>query len=216
MIWCTFSILHCIVASFPCTLQTFHYTYHWLTPESCTLCIFFFLALSAKSFCDCKYLSTIACASEDTFGESTAAKFLLDYSPLFDMYGVPSRLLFATYTSTLGMLDFSTHVFAYRFLICRPIISFTNFIKSLSLRVTFLLNFWHGLSIDRSHVHLSIYKQSFYQEFQQISKWCSFKTRWGKSDTLDCHMGVTWFDAARWLAASRRLLIFLLKYCDMS
>ena len=62
----------------------------------------------------------------------------------------------------------------YLFLICRPLISFTNFIKSLSLLVTFLLNFRHGLSIDRSHVHLSIYKRSFHQEFQQISKWWSF------------------------------------------
>ena len=35
----------------------------------------------------------------------------------------------------------------------------------------------------------------------------ALKTRWGKSDTLDCHMGVTWFDAARWLPASRRLMI---------
>ena len=35
VIWCTFSILHCIVASFPCTLQTFHYTYNWLTPVHC-------------------------------------------------------------------------------------------------------------------------------------------------------------------------------------
>ena len=65
--------------------------------------------------------------------------------------------------------------FAYRFLIYRPIISFTNFIKSLSLLVIFLLNFRHGLSIDRSHVHLSIYKRSFNQEFQQISKLCSFE-----------------------------------------
>ena len=65
--------------------------------------------------------------------------------------------------------------FAYRFLICRPIISFTNFIKSLSLPVIFRLNFRHGLSIDRSHVHLSIYKRSFYQEFQKISKLCSFE-----------------------------------------
>ena len=32
-----------------------------------------------------------------------------------------------------------------------------------------------SLSIDRSHVHLSIYKRSFYQEFQQISKWWSFE-----------------------------------------
>ena len=84
MIWRAFSILHCIVTSFSCTL---------------TICIFL-LALSAKPFCDCKYLSTIACASEDTFGESTAAKFLLDNSPLFDMYGVPSRLL----------SDYSLHV----------------------------------------------------------------------------------------------------------
>ena len=74
-----------------------------------TICIFL-MALSAKSFCDCKYLLTIACASEDTFGKSTAAKFLLNNSPLLDIYGVPSRLLFATCTSTLGMLDFSTHV----------------------------------------------------------------------------------------------------------
>ena len=59
----------------------------------------------------------------------------------------------------------------YLFLICRPLISFTNFIKSLSLLITFLLNFRHGLSIDRSHVHLSIYKWSFYHEFQQISMW---------------------------------------------
>ena len=147
-----------------------------LADSSCTLWqfVYFFLALSAKSFCDCKYLSTIACASEDTFGESMAAKFLLDNSPLFDIYGVPSRLLFATCTSTLDMLDFSTHVLLTAFLLCRPIISFTNFIKSLSLQ-----------------------------------------TRWGKSDTLDCHMGVTWFDAARWLAVSRRLIIFLSKYCDM-
>ena len=51
---------------------------------------------------------------------------------------------------------------------------FTNFIKSLSLLVSFLLNFRHGLSIDRSHIHLSIHKQSFYQEFQQISMRWSF------------------------------------------
>ena len=58
----------------------------------------------------------------------------------------------------------------YLFLVCRPLITFTNFIKSLSLLVTFLLNFRHGLSRDLSHVHLSIYKRLFYQEFQQISK----------------------------------------------
>ena len=77
----------------------------------------------------------------------------------------------------LSMLDFSMHVLLVVvlpfFLICCPLISFTNFIKSLSLLVTFLLNFRHGLSIDRSHVHLSIYKRSFYREFQQISMWWS-------------------------------------------
>ena len=70
----------------------------------------------------------MACASEDTFVESTAAKFLLDYSPLFDMYGVPSRLLFATCIFTLGMLDFSTHVFAYRFLI----VALSSLLRTLS------------------------------------------------------------------------------------
>ena len=73
-------------APFPfCIVLLPHFLALWLS-------VYFFLALSAKSFCDCKYLSTIACASEDTFGESTAAKFLLDNSPLFHMYGVPSRL----------------------------------------------------------------------------------------------------------------------------
>ena len=165
--WCSYSqnsgsdLAHLFHSALYCCLISLHFTdlsLHLSLADSGTLwqSVYFFLALSAKSFCDCKYLSTIACASEDTFEESTSAKFLLDCSPLFYMYSVPSRLLFATCTSTLGMLDFSTHIFAYRFLICRPIISFTNFIKSLSLRVTFLLHFRHGLSIDRSHVHLSI------------------------------------------------------------
>ena len=35
VIWHTFSILHCFVASFPSTLQTFYYTYLWLTPVHC-------------------------------------------------------------------------------------------------------------------------------------------------------------------------------------
>ena len=49
-----------------------------------------------------------------------------------------------------GYAQFFNASFAYRFLICHPIISFTNFIKSLSLLVSFLLNFRLGLSIDRS------------------------------------------------------------------
>ena len=49
---------------------------------------------------------------------------------------------------------------------------------------------------------------SFIRNFNKFRSDEALKTRWGKSDTLDCHMGVTWFDAARWLAASRRLIIF--------
>ena len=106
--------------------------------------------------------------------------------------------------------------FAYHFLICRPIISFTNFIKSLLLLVIFLLNFRHGLSIDQSHVHCQFINDRFIRNFNKFQSYVALKTRWGKSDTLHCHMGVMWFDAPRWLAASRRLIIFLSKYCDMS
>ena len=104
-----YSALYCCLISLHFTDLSLHLS---LADPSCILWqfVYFLLALSAKSFCDCKYLLTIACASEDTFGKSTAAKFLLDNSPLLDIYGVPSRLLFATCTSTLGMLDFSTHV----------------------------------------------------------------------------------------------------------
>ena len=59
------------------------------------------------------------------------------------------------------------------------------------LLVTFLLNLRHGLSLDRSHVHLSIYKRSFYQEFNKFRSDVALKTRWGKSDTLDCHIWVS-------------------------
>ena len=100
---------------------------------SCLLWIFF-LALSAKSFCDCKYLSTIACASEGTFGESTAAQFLLDNSPLFDII---------MYICFIRYARFSNACFANLFLTCRPLISFTNLIKSLSLFVTIFLHFRH-------------------------------------------------------------------------
>ena len=48
----------------------------------------------------------------------------------------------------------------------------------------------------------------FIRNFNKFRGDEALKTRWGKWDTLDCHMGVTWFDAARWLAASRRLIIF--------
>ena len=174
-----FSILHCIVASFPCTLQTTFITpiTGWLTPVHC----------------DNLYIFSWACQ--------------LNLSVLVNIYQLPVPLktrsgnqrlqnfysiIHPNSTCRVSHQDYySLHVhlpdvytryarffnacFAYRFLICRPIISFTNFIKSLSLLVTFLLNFRHGLSIDRSHVHLSIYKRSFLSGISTISKWCSFE-----------------------------------------
>ena len=35
-------------------------------------------------------------------------------------------------------------------------------------------------------------------------------TPWKKSDILDCHIGVTWLDAAHWLVVSRRSMFFFL------
>ena len=106
------SALYCCLISLHFTDLSLHLS---LADSSCTLWqfVYFFWALSAKSFCDCKYLLTIASASElteDTFGKPTTAKFQLYNSPLLDIYGVPSRLLFATCISTLCMLDFSTYV----------------------------------------------------------------------------------------------------------
>ena len=129
-------------SSLYCCLISLHLTdlsLHLSLAASCTLwqSVYFFLALSAKSFFDCKYLSTITCASEGTFGESTVAQFLLDNSPLFDMHGVPSwlssslllsllslllllLLLLLLCTSVLfGMFDFFNACFAYLSLICR-------------------------------------------------------------------------------------------------
>ena len=48
----------------------------------------------------------------------------------------------------------------------------------------------------------------FIRNFNKFRSDEALKTPWGWSDTLDCHMGVTRFDGARWLAASRRLIIF--------
>ena len=56
----------------------------------------------------------------------------------------------------------------------------------------------------------------FIRNFNKFRNDEASKTSWGQSDTLDCHMGVTWFDAVRWLAASRRLIIFISKYYDLS
>ena len=115
------SALYCCLISLHFTDLSLHLS---LADSSCTLWqfVYFFWALSAKSFCDCKYLLTIASASElteDTFGKPTTAKFQLYNSPLLDIYGVPSRLLFATCISTLCMLDFSTYVLGRMF--CLPL-----------------------------------------------------------------------------------------------
>ena len=78
----SYSVLYCCFLSFSLIDLSLHiplaaFCMLWLSA-------WFFLALSAKSFCDCKYLSTTDCASEDTFVESTTAHSLLDNSPLFD------------------------------------------------------------------------------------------------------------------------------------
>ena len=99
------SVLYCCLLSFSLTDLSSHIS----LAAFCTLwqSAWFFLALSAKSFCDCKYLSTIACASEGIFVESTTAHSLFDNSPLFeDMHDAPSRLLFDICTSvSFDMLD---------------------------------------------------------------------------------------------------------------
>ena len=84
------SALYCCLISLHLTDLSLHLSLaaSWTIWQS----VYYFLTLSAKSFCDCKYLSTIACAPEGTFGESMAAQFLLHNSPLFDMHGVPSWL----------------------------------------------------------------------------------------------------------------------------
>ena len=125
------SALYCCLISLHFTDLSLHLS---LADSSCTLWQFVYfswpcqLNLSPGSFCHCKYLLTIACASEDTLGKSTAAKFLLDNSPLLDIYGVPSRLWFATCTSTLGMLDFSTHVLLTAFLF----VALSSLLRTLS------------------------------------------------------------------------------------
>ena len=87
------SVLYCCLLSFNLTDLSSHislaaFSALWISA-------WIFLVLSAKSFSDCKYLSTIACACEGTFVESTNAHSLLDESLLFDdMHDAPSWLLF--------------------------------------------------------------------------------------------------------------------------
>ena len=105
-------LFHSALFCCPISLQLTDLSLHLSLAASCTLwqSVHFFIALSAKSFCDCKYLSTIVRASEGMFWESMAAQFVLDNSPLFDMRGVPSRLLSLCTSVLFGMLNFSMHV----------------------------------------------------------------------------------------------------------
>ena len=153
VIWRAFSILRCIVALFPCrpfiTLIT-----------SCLL--YFVLAMSAKSFYDYKFLSTIARASECTFGESTAAQFLLDDSPLFDMQGVPSRLS-SLRISVYSVCSIFQRMFCLPLSQLSPSHLFYELYKVTVAVCNFFLHYRHDLSIDRFHVYLSVYQRSFCQ-----------------------------------------------------
>ena len=96
--------------------------------------------------------------------------------------------------------------FAY-LIICCSLISFTNFIKSLSLLVTFLLNFRHGLSMYRFNFYMSAYKTIVLSGISKISKWWNWKTlQMKKVGRTYCHMTVTWYDGTPRLVTSRTLI----------
>ena len=164
------SVLYCCLLSFSLTYLSLHISLAAL----CTLLLseWFFLALSAKSFCDCKYLSTIACASEGTFVESTTAHSLFDNSPLFDdMHDAPPRLLFDVWTSVLFDTHVSTHLFD--FLTSFSSVALASRLRTLSsfCRCVWLFFLTFGMtSIFRFHFYLSAYKWSYYQEFEETSK----------------------------------------------
>ena len=160
MIWRSFSILHCIVASFPCTL---------------TICIF-------QSWpCQLKLSVTVNIYQQLLVPLKTGS----ENQRLQNFYSIIHPYLTCTVSHQDYLIirymyiytryaPFFNACFTYRFLICRPIISFYELyqvsVAACNFSATFSVNFRHGLSIDRSHVHLSIYKRSFYREFQQILK----------------------------------------------
>ena len=124
------------------------------------------------------------------------------------MHGVPSRLL-------LLLLRYYVHLFysvcsIFQCMFCLPLSHLSpshlfHELYKVSVAVCHcFLHFRHDLSIDRFHVYLSVY----FNEFRSDE---TLKTPWGKSDILDCHMGVMWLHAARWLVASRGLIIFSVK-----
>ena len=140
------------------------------------------------------------------------------------MHGVPSRLLLLLCTSVLfGMRDFSTHVLltSYLVLICRPLITFTNFIKSpchffSSLSAWLVNRSIPCIFVSLSTIVLLVISTNFRSDETLRTPWGKSDSTvhgefGGKSDILDCHMGVTWLEVARWLVASRGLMIVFIK-----
>ena len=204
------SVLYC------CLISLTDLSLHISLAAPCTLrlSLYFFLALSAKSFCDCKYLSTIACASEGTFGESTAAQFLLDDSPpfTFDKHDVPSRLLFDICTSVLfGMFDFSTHFFVL--LTSLSFVALSSLLRTLSslcrCLTLFFLTFGMTCQLIDFMYSCLLINDSFVRNFNRFRSGLNFINSLKKVGhaglSHGCHVIC---EAARWLAASPRLIIF--------
>ena len=105
------------------------------------------------------------------------------------------------------MLDFSTHVLLTCFSSV-ALSSLTNFIKSLSLFVTFFFTFGMTCQLIGSMYICQFMNNRFVRNLKKNRSDETLKTPWGKWDILDCHMGVMWLDAARLLVASRRSIIF--------
>ena len=97
------SVLYCRLLSLSIWAERLsHVSLAAFSTLSLASALFFFLYLWAKSFWDCKYLSTIAWA-EPSFPavESTTELFLFDNSPLFDILDLPSQIFFAVFTSAM-------------------------------------------------------------------------------------------------------------------
>ena len=61
--------------------------------HSVLYCCFLFLDLSAQTLCDCKYLSTIACASSGTFLFCESVAQFIDLCPLPDLFSYSDSFL---------------------------------------------------------------------------------------------------------------------------
>ena len=126
------------------------------TLSSVSRYLFLDLCLRAKSFCDCKYLSTIASA-EGTFSiaELPTVLFLLNNSPLFDVADFPSPLFFAVFEFTSDVLVpiLTTSLASVGCAALSSLLrTLSYFWRCLSL---FSLNFRHALSMRRSLLYSS-------------------------------------------------------------